>query len=223
MFSIFALFIKRSMGIAERKEREKQDIKDLILLKAKEILIKEGQDGLSIRKLATEIEYSPATIYLYFQDKDEILYQMMNMGFEKMAQSMTHVYALEDPLKRIYEIGRLYIEFGLHEWEWYHLMFNSASPMNHIERCKAEWGPGIAMYDYLAACCQEAFLQQGKTDRDPKIAALHLWSAAHGLVTLAVTNRFCVVEDHAHQEAVRNHLIEDTLKHIMISLFDYKI
>ena len=62
------------MGISERREREKQELREKILEKAKEILIKEGQDNLSIRNIATAIEYSPATIYLYFQDKDEIVY-----------------------------------------------------------------------------------------------------------------------------------------------------
>ena len=56
------------MGISERREREKQELREKILEKAREILIKEGQDNLSIRNIATAIEYSPATIYLYFQD-----------------------------------------------------------------------------------------------------------------------------------------------------------
>ena len=68
------------MGLAERK-KEKNELRELILLKAKEIIIREGQEKLSLRKIANEIEYSPATIYLYFQDKDEILYQMMDKGF----------------------------------------------------------------------------------------------------------------------------------------------
>ena len=210
------------MGIADRKEREKQDIRDLILLKAKEILSKEGNDGLSIRKLATEIEYSPATIYLYFQDKDEILYQLMNMGFEKLTSEMAHVYALENPVRRIFEIGRVYVDFGMKESDWYHLMFNSPSPMNHIERCKTEWGPGIAMFEYLSATCKEACELQGKTDCNARAIALHLWCAVHGLVNLASTQRLCVVEGDAHIESVRNKMLDETLEQMMIGLFNYK-
>jgi AcrR family transcriptional regulator len=60
------------MGILERKEREKQEMRDLILNVATEMFIEEGYDKTSIRKIADKIEYSPATIYLYFKDKDEI-------------------------------------------------------------------------------------------------------------------------------------------------------
>ena len=59
------------MTISERKEREKLELKELILLKAKELVDKEGYEALSIRKIAAAAEYSPATIYLYFKDKDE--------------------------------------------------------------------------------------------------------------------------------------------------------
>ncbi|MEX0893041.1 MAG: helix-turn-helix domain-containing protein, partial [Gemmatimonadota bacterium] len=58
------------MGIAERREREREQVRTLIVEAARDILSAEGLEALSMRAIAERIEYSPATIYLYFKDKD---------------------------------------------------------------------------------------------------------------------------------------------------------
>jgi AcrR family transcriptional regulator len=40
---------------------------------ASKLIIENGYENFSIRKLAKEIEYSPAVIYNYFKDKDDII------------------------------------------------------------------------------------------------------------------------------------------------------
>ena len=61
------------MGTNERKEKEREIRRELILNTAQEIISSEGIDNVSIRKIANKIEYSPAIIYYYFKDKDEII------------------------------------------------------------------------------------------------------------------------------------------------------
>lgn len=210
------------MGLAERKEREKNELRELILIKAKEIISKEGQDKLSIRRIATEIEYSPATIYLYFQDKDEILYQMMNKGFEILAHQMQDVYLETSALRRLFLIGQSYIRFGIENQDWYTLMFNSASPMNHIERCKSEWGHGIAIFEYLVSTCREALAEAKRTGIDERILALQMWSTVHGLVSLSNTQRLTIVDGNC-TTGMDCPLIDLTLENMMFTLFNHKI
>ena len=202
------------MGITERKEREKAELKELILKKAKEIFDKEGQDKLSIRRLASAAEYSPATIYLYFQDKDEIIYELMEMGFQLMGKSLDSAFKEENPIQRILKIGTGYVEFGLANPDWYDLMFRSQQPMNHIERCKAEWGHGIGLFEYLVSSCQEALANKPERKDHHRLVALQLWSTVHGLVSLAHANRLEIVEkDNTHT------LITATLENVMTNLF----
>ena len=59
-----------------RRERERDDRRAMILNAAVEVASQEGIDGLSIRKIASKTEYSPAIIYHYFKNKDEILEQI---------------------------------------------------------------------------------------------------------------------------------------------------
>lgn len=202
------------MGLAERKEREKAELRELILMTAKRILLKHGQEGLSIRKIATEIEYSPATIYLYFKDKDEILHELMEIGFTLMTGYMRDAAMEPDPVQRIYLTGRAYVRFGMENKDWYDLMFNSDKPMKHLEKCGIEWDEGMQMFDALVQNCDAAIRQTGLTYVEPRILALHLWSCVHGLVHLAQTERLEIVEkEHA------DILIAKTLDSVVVSIF----
>lgn len=60
-----------------RKEREKRELKKRILDEAVLIIVNEGYHKLSIRKIATKIEYSPTTIYNYFDNKEAIVNQIV--------------------------------------------------------------------------------------------------------------------------------------------------
>jgi AcrR family transcriptional regulator len=203
------------MGITERREREKQELRELILDKAKHILVKEGQDNLSIRNIATAIEYSPATIYLYFKDKDEIVYELMELGFGLMTQDLKEAFSEIDPVKRIHRIGHGYVTFGLANPEWYDLMFNAPQPIQHLEKCQSEWGQGISLFDFLVQTCQEAIDQKRTKEVESKMLALHLWSAVHGLVNLSLSQRLEMVEQNGGKR-----LIEKTIDSMMSCYFD---
>ncbi|MBK7232005.1 MAG: TetR/AcrR family transcriptional regulator [Saprospiraceae bacterium] len=181
------------MGISERKEREKVELRELILLKAKEMFLKHGYEKLSIRQIATAVEYSPATIYLYFQDKDEIMHELMNMGFGLMGKELTEAMQEPDAVRRIHIIGRGYLMFGLKNPDWYELMFHSEKPIKHLERCDQDWGHGLGLFDFLLSSCQEAINTGRCKAKNAELLALQLWSLVHGLVSLSLAQRLQIV------------------------------
>ena len=61
------------MGVAERRAREKEELRQEILTAAREMFVEEGFANVSMRRIADKIEFSPTTIYLYFQDKSGLL------------------------------------------------------------------------------------------------------------------------------------------------------
>lgn len=64
------------MGISERKEREREEMKTMITTAAMKMFLEDGYAKTSIRNIADAIEYSPGTIYLYYKDKDELLFEV---------------------------------------------------------------------------------------------------------------------------------------------------
>lgn len=65
------------MGIQERKTREKEERRTLILAKAKNLILEHGIDALSMQEIADAAELSKATLYLYFQSKEAILKEIL--------------------------------------------------------------------------------------------------------------------------------------------------
>jgi AcrR family transcriptional regulator len=79
------------MGVQERREREKQGIREEILEAARKLFVTEGYENVSIRKIAERIEYSPGTIYLYFQDKADILAQVNEETFSRLERKLAAI------------------------------------------------------------------------------------------------------------------------------------
>ena len=136
------------MGIVSRKEREKEEMRQSILDAALRLFREKGYDGVSIRNIAEAIEYSPATIYLYYKDKSEIFFALQ---YEAAALKRDHVMPaaqIENPWERLIDFGRRYIDFGMKHPDLYDLLFITRSPMESIENQEC-WQLGIATHAFL--------------------------------------------------------------------------
>ncbi len=102
------------MTIEKRREREKEEMRELILSAAGEIIAAEGFDKLSVRKIAKKIEYSPSIIYHYFNDMDEILNNVMQRGYSKIVSAVTSAEVVgSSPEARLQEMTANYIKAAL--------------------------------------------------------------------------------------------------------------
>ncbi len=68
------------MGIVERKEREKQMRRDLILQASEAVFFEKGLRGATLDDIAEKAEVSKGTIYLYFSSKEDLYYSLMTNG-----------------------------------------------------------------------------------------------------------------------------------------------
>src|SRR6185369_17180425 len=106
------------MGITERKEKQKLEIRKMILDASMKLFIEEGYDHVTIRKIADIIEYSPTTVYLYFKDKDEVFYHLHEQGFAKLAELNQNLAGIDNPLIRLCKMGENYLQFGIQNPEY---------------------------------------------------------------------------------------------------------
>ncbi len=174
------------MGINERKEREREGVKDLILSAAREIFLKEGYENTSIRKIATAIEYSPGIIYNHFKDKNELLLALHDKAFEcKIEALFLSVQNMPDPLERLQATGRGYIQYGIDNPQDYELMFILSCTMEALAVKEEFWQDGAAAINMLKENIKEC-MEAGyfRKDINPDEISLILWSQVHGLVSL---------------------------------------
>ena len=79
------------MGIKERKAREKENLRKLIVANAHEILMKNGLEGLTMRSIANNIEYSQSKIYEFFANKDELCEVLCSEHCEKLLELLQKI------------------------------------------------------------------------------------------------------------------------------------
>ncbi len=136
------------MGITERKVREKEAMRKIIIDAALKLFVDEGYENVSIRKIANAIEYSPAAIYLYFEDKDAIFYELHNIGFSEFYKRQLEIQSIKDPVNRLIAHGRTYIKFAIENPEYYDIMFIANSPLKKIKK-KENWEVGQRTFEAL--------------------------------------------------------------------------
>ena len=66
-----------------------------------------------MRKVADCIEYCPATIYKYFEDKDAMVRALVEDDFALVMAAIRPSMEKQTPIERLRGFGRAYIEMGL--------------------------------------------------------------------------------------------------------------
>lgn len=161
-----------------------------ILETAMKLFVDLGYENVSIRKIAEEIEYSPATTYLYFKDKDEIFYRLHEQGFELFLKRQKKAMSIQDPMERLARLARIYLKFAVDEPEYYDLMFIMKAPIRKVED---EWSCGYQSYGVLRQTMEECMIQNKIKAPHVDVATVAMWSYVHGLASLIIRNRLRMI------------------------------
>lgn len=179
------------MGLIERREKEKRERRSLILKTARRLFLEKGFENVSIRRIAEKIEYSPATIYLYFKDKNDILFALHAEGFEKFYEEQQAILSVRDPWKRLLKHAEVYLSFAMKNPEYYDLMFIMRGPFEEM-KTKEEWDVGMRSYEFLKQNIKDCIDAGSLPGANLDAAAFAFWSFVHGISALAVRGR-CLI------------------------------
>ena len=174
-------------AIRHRQDQEKQELRQTILTAAGELFLEQGYEHFSLRKVAERIGYSPTTIYLYFRDKEDLLFTVVDEGFARFGQQLAAASAsTEDPWERIIALGRAYVAFGLQNPVYYQLMFMQRTDfLTHQQADKKQ--PRLATFLVLQQAVQQAVEAGVLRPGDAESYSDVLWALAHGMVSLAIS------------------------------------
>ncbi|HEX8267662.1 MAG TPA: TetR/AcrR family transcriptional regulator [Pyrinomonadaceae bacterium] len=176
------------MGVKQRREREKENLRQVIINAAREMFAEEGYHSVSMRKIADKIEYSPTTIYLYFKDKNDLLRQICDETFAKLGQKLGSIGKKHSSnLEGLREGLRAYVEFGLKHPKHYEVTFMLPLTENlgETENDFAD-SLGKRAFDYLrkgvADCMASGEIKKGDVD----LISQTLWAGIHGVTSLLI-------------------------------------
>jgi AcrR family transcriptional regulator len=175
------LFNGVSMTDLTPSERRHERTREAILEAAGELLRQHGLDGLSIRALAEAVDYSPAALYQYFENKEAILNALGEQGFAYIDRIMTrHLEKSQIPAEGIRGFALGLLEFARTYPHFFLVMFADES----VERRGMADVRDNPQFNILVDLFRKGIQDEGFTLPEgytPFEAAFHLWMTLHGI------------------------------------------
>jgi len=178
------------MGVKERRDRERLEMRRAILDAARGIAAHEGWHAVTIRRVAEKIEYSPPTIYEYFPSKEALIAELSHEGFRLLLADLMAVRDVAaDPRKRCRAMGEAYWNFVWAHPELYQVI----SGLGGVNFCEPEHeqphSEGKQVSDLFQEVLQGLLPPSGRTAKDLESKVVVLWSLFHGFIALLMAGR----------------------------------
>lgn len=173
------------MGFRERRQKHREEFRGEILEAALDLFSQEGYAGFSMRKLAARIEHSPTTIYLYFRDRDDLLFHICESYYGVLWREMLEIRSRGGaPEQILRDILLNYIHYSLAHPEQYKVVFFSnpqlyGRPEEYASRDTMSLRCWNSICEVIDECMESGVLRPGERDT----LATVFWSAIHGLVS----------------------------------------
>lgn len=175
-----------------RHGKEKKGVtKEKILDHALALIIQEGYDGFSMRKLAVRLDIAAKTIYNYFHNQDELYLHLLMKGFGHLLDNCeTAIKPYKNPSDQLSASIRAYVEFGIEHANIYNLLFTwhvpkaydyIGTPMEETANEELEMALRCQQFfaDRITACVGEG---RRIDEKEIRYEVAMIWSQMHGYV-----------------------------------------
>jgi AcrR family transcriptional regulator len=178
------------LGPKDRRARERERVRELILNAARELIKEDGYEKLTIRAIADRVEYSPMALYNHFPDKDAILIELAEAGFAELSKKIPKSTKLP-PLEALRRGMLAYIAFGLKHPDEYRLVFMTtrirpAVPGAAEDETAITSVNGRVAFEMLKDLVQRCAAID-KRFSDSFAVSRVLWAGIHGVTSLLIT------------------------------------
>jgi AcrR family transcriptional regulator len=178
--------------IAQRRVEEKERRRAEILDAAEALYAKEGWDLVTVDQVARGARLSRALVYVYFKDKEEILFAIGERAMCLLRDRFSAAAAGQTlGMEKIQAIGRAYMSYAFefpHYFDFcskFHARSGSPEPGSHDLACRVAGDQAIGVV-VQAIECGIADGTVRPTVGAPVMLAVTLWSFTHGLAQLAM-------------------------------------
>ncbi len=173
--------------MARRSDHSREEIREMALMAAEKIVSVQGHTGLSARKVATAIGYTVGTLYLVFDNLDDLILQVNGRTLDRLhAQMLKEQALLQDAKERLLQLGHTYIRFADKDPHRWMLIFEHRLPDNQEI---PEWFQEKVARMFALVETGLTPLAKQHSSQEISQAARALWSGVHGICILAITHK----------------------------------
>ncbi|PKL60930.1 MAG: TetR/AcrR family transcriptional regulator [Methanomicrobiales archaeon HGW-Methanomicrobiales-4] len=176
------------MGIAERKQREKEQRKIDILNAAERLFFSRGYEDVSMENIAHDVELNKATIYLYFKNKEALFAAIVLRGVQILQKK--YLECMERQVSGIVKVGlmgKAYYQFS-QEYPDYQRMiqFYGSERFSKENPCTAEIGKGYGTCRMILRDAIQGGIDDGtiRADIDPFLISMFLMISFMGILSM---------------------------------------
>lgn len=201
--AVIKITIQR-MGIAERKLRQREEVRSAILRAAWQLVMEEGWQSLSIRKIAEAIEYSVPVIYDHFANKEAILLEFTKQGFQLLNEQLEAAKAKSNnAAEQLEAMAYAYWNFAFEHKEYYQLMYGLGMPTCETVKRIDELN---SFSELILSTVRELIKQSKNPDTDPYLKLHTFWSMLHGLISINMMGK------ESTRDELNNMVLKDFIK-----------
>jgi len=158
--------------------------REAILDAARTMIVAQGIDDFSLRRLATRLGVTAPSLYRFFDSKDAIVGAIAEAAFEQLIDAIDRAAAgHRDPIERIKAQSVAYVECAVDNPALFAVMFAYRPPWTDLPNAP-ELPLASKAWELAAVAVEEATAQGRLHEPDPVLAALTIWSAVHGVATV---------------------------------------
>jgi len=190
------------VGIAERREREKEQRKNDIVDAAERIFFKKGHENATMDDVANEAELSKGTLYLYFKNKED-LYLAIHLRGNKILHSLFEKAVKKEKtgIGKTRSIGEAYVEYFNKYPDYFNAMLYYESREIDFDdkdsiaiECLIE---GKATLELLIESIVIGIKDGSiRSDIEPVKTAISLWGQTTGILQIASLKEKIVLAKH---------------------------
>ena len=161
------------------------NLKEALLQAALDLIEKKGAAGFTFADAARIAGVSPAAPYRHFRDRDELLSNIAQRGFEQFESALSQAWddGRPDTVTAFERVGKAYLAYAREQPAFYSAMFESGLAVDVSASLQVAAERAFAVI--RAAAERLAALAPPGTPRPPALMmALHIWSMSHGIASL---------------------------------------
>ncbi|MET7738258.1 TetR/AcrR family transcriptional regulator [Streptomyces sp. NPDC005402] len=167
------------MSTSTRRARERASTRERIIQAALHVLETEGVTALTIRRIATDVEYSAPVVYQHFANKDALVLELIAHGHRLMLTAFRQVAQEPDTDRRMTRIASEYVRFAGEHPHLYQVMND---PVVDADERRRVVQPAIDVLKELLTTWSAA---HGVVLADPDQACEILWGTLYGIASLS--------------------------------------
>ena len=166
------------MPTSQRRARERASTRDRIIEAALHVLENDGSAALTIRRIATDVEYSAPVVYQHFANKEALVLELVAYGHGLLLAELQQALGESGIDRRMLRVAAEYVRFAGAHPHLYEVMNGTAVAADERRRA-AE--PAIAVFkDLLMTWSQAHDVVLADIDEACEI----IWGTVYGMASL---------------------------------------